>query len=72
MPLAAGFVVWITGLISSVVAYRKARRFFHQSRYVVAGICAVLAVAAVWFSLAITSDSSATADLCRMIRLTAR
>ena len=30
-PLASGFVVWITGLIGSTLAYRKAKQTFHQS-----------------------------------------
>ncbi|MHC4631940.1 MAG: right-handed parallel beta-helix repeat-containing protein, partial [Planctomycetota bacterium] len=60
-PLASGFVIWLTGLIGSTIAYRKARRHLHQSRYVVAGICVVVSVAAIWWSLAVTSDNPATA-----------
>ncbi len=60
-PLASGFVIWLTGLIGSTIAYRKARRHLHQSQYVVAGICVVVSVAAIWWSLAVTSDNSATA-----------
>ena len=60
-PLAGGFVVWLTGLIGSMLAYRKARRYLRQSRYVVAGICVVVSVMAIWWSLAVTSDSPVTA-----------
>jgi parallel beta-helix repeat protein len=60
-PLASGFVIWITGLIGSALAYRKARRFLHQSRYVVAGICVVVSVMAVWLSLSVTGEAPATA-----------
>ena len=50
-PLASGFVVWIAGLIGSTLAYRKARKTFHQSRYVVAAICLAVSVMAVWWSI---------------------
>jgi hypothetical protein len=44
-PLAGGFVVWLTGMIASVFAYRKAKDFFRQSHLALA--CASLVVAAV-------------------------
>ena len=60
-PLASGFVVWITGLIGSTFAYRKARRYLRQSRYVIAGICVVVSIMTVWWSLSATSNSSVAA-----------
>jgi hypothetical protein len=60
-PLAGGFTVWLTGLLFSTLAYRKARRFFHQSRYVLAGIFAAVAIIAIWFALSITADEAAKA-----------
>jgi len=59
MPLASGFIVWITGLIASTLAYRKARRRVHQSQYVVAVVCLVSAVAAVWLAVSV-ADVNAT------------
>ncbi|OHB63706.1 MAG: hypothetical protein A2168_07370 [Planctomycetes bacterium RBG_13_50_24] len=53
-PFASGFVIWIAGMIGSVLAYRRAKRFLHQSRYIVAGICIVVSVMAIWFSVSIT------------------
>src|SRR4030042_3843732 len=38
-PLASGFIVWVTGLVGSALAYRKARRLMGRSRYVVGGVC---------------------------------
>lgn len=35
-PLASGFVVWLTGIIASSLAYRKAQRLLGQSRYLAA------------------------------------
>ena len=60
-PLACSFVAWITGIIGSTLAYRKAQRLLHQSRYALAGICAAVAVMAIWWSISITSDSPAEA-----------
>ncbi len=60
-PLAGGFVVWITGLIASTLAYRKAKRSLSQSRYVIAGICIVVSVMAVWWALNVTGENPAEA-----------
>ncbi|MHC4752362.1 MAG: right-handed parallel beta-helix repeat-containing protein [Planctomycetota bacterium] len=60
-PIAGGFVVWITGLIGSTLAYRKARRVFRQSRYVLAGIFVIVSVIAVWLPLSIIEEAPATA-----------
>jgi len=60
-PLASGFLVWIIGLIGSTLAYRKARRLVHQSRYFVAAVCAVVAVVMVWWSLSINAGTPARA-----------
>ncbi|MHC4546741.1 MAG: DUF362 domain-containing protein [Planctomycetota bacterium] len=43
------------------MAYRKARQLLHQSRYVLAAVCAALAIAVVWLALSITADKPAKA-----------
>src|SRR5512145_2004122 len=43
-PLASTFILWLTGLIGSTLAWRKARRLSAQSRYVLAGVFAAVAV----------------------------
>ena len=60
-PLASGFVVWLTGIIVSSLAYRKARRLAGRARYVAAGLFAAVAVAAIWSSINITADTGAGA-----------
>ncbi|MFB0552970.1 MAG: right-handed parallel beta-helix repeat-containing protein [Phycisphaerae bacterium] len=60
-PLASGFVVWITGLIGSTLAYRKAKRTLRQSRYVVAAVCIAVSIMAVWWSLNVTQEPPAQA-----------
>ncbi len=60
-PFASGFVIWIAGLIGSALAYHRARRYLYQSRYIVAGMCIVVSVMALWFSVSITSRAPAQA-----------
>jgi hypothetical protein len=60
-PLASGFVVWLTGIVVSSLAYRKAKRLAGRARYVAAGFLAAVAVAALWWSINITADTGAVA-----------
>ncbi|MBN2514332.1 MAG: DUF362 domain-containing protein [Sedimentisphaerales bacterium] len=60
-PLASAFVVWLTGIVVSSLAYRKAKRLMGRSRYVAAGFFAVVAVGAIWWSFSITADTRALA-----------
>ena len=60
-PFASGFVIWITGLIGSTIAYRRARRYLYQSRYIIAGIFIIFGVSAIWFSMSITGRTTAEA-----------
>jgi uncharacterized protein (DUF362 family) len=56
-PLAGGFAVWIAGVIGSTIAYRKAKKSLGRGRYVLAGLCAAVAVLIVWASLSVTSEN---------------
>ena len=60
-PFAGGFVIWIAGLIGSVLAYRRARRYLYQSRYIVAGIFVIFSVMTIWLSVSITGQTPAEA-----------
>jgi len=60
-PLASAFVVWVLGLIGSTVAYRKARRLWAQSHWLLGALCAVVAVLAVYWPLSVTADKRAHA-----------
>ena len=60
-PLASGFVVWLLGIVGSSLAYRRARRLLSQSRYLMAAVCAAMAVAAIWCSLSVTNSDTANA-----------
>lgn len=60
-PLASGFVAWIAGLVGSTLMYRRARRMMKKSRYVLAGICVVIAVAIICSSVCLTDNTPAAA-----------
>ena len=60
-PFAGGFVIWIAGMIGSALAFRRAGRYLSQSRYIVAGICVVISVMTIWFSVSITGQAPAEA-----------
>jgi hypothetical protein len=44
-PVASAFVVWLSGIVVSSLAYCKARRLAFQGRYLAAGLFAAVAVA---------------------------
>jgi hypothetical protein len=60
-PLASGFVVWLFGIVGSSLAYRRARRLLSQSRYLMAAVCAGVAVTAILWSLSMTNSDPASA-----------
>jgi len=61
-PLASGFVIWVLGVIASAAAARKARQYAYRSRYVIAGLCILVSVAALWLTLSITGKGVALAE----------
>lgn len=52
-PLASTFVIWLTGLLASTLAYRRARHLFARSRYALACLFLLASIGAVWWSLGI-------------------
>ena len=61
-PLASGFVVWLTGALSSIAAFRKAKRCFAQSRYVLCVILIAVSVGSIWIAQSITTEEVVLAD----------
>jgi hypothetical protein len=61
-PLASGFVIWLTGAIGSIMAVRKAKRCFVQSRYVLCVILVGVSIGSVWFAQNITTEKELLAD----------
>ena len=50
-PLASGFVVWLTGAIASLAAFRRAKRCFARSRYAIGALCIAVSVGAAFFAM---------------------
>jgi hypothetical protein len=61
-PLASAFVVWLLGVLASVLAARKAKHYFYRSRYLIAGVCIAVSVGALWLALSTTEEKIVLAD----------
>ena len=61
-PLASGFVIWLAGLVCSITAIRKAKRYLAQSRYISCVILIAVGVGCLWLAHNITTEEPALAD----------
>jgi hypothetical protein len=63
-PLASTFVTWMTGLIVSTLAFRRAQVHFRRNRYMVAFSCLAVGVAAIYIPMTTVSKwvEAATPD----------
>jgi hypothetical protein len=55
-PLASGFIIWLLGLAGSVSAFRKAKRYRTQARYVLYAVFVCLSLGSIWLALSTGSD----------------
>lgn len=60
-PIASGFVIWLTSLAGSAVAYKRAKAALVKSRYLAAAIFLALSVGFIWSALNNTADKQAFA-----------
>ena len=60
-PLAAGFIVWLLGLVGSSLIIQRARSLFQRQRYVVGVICFATAVLLSFLTLSDTPGVAASA-----------
>jgi hypothetical protein len=61
-PLASGFVLWLMGILGSLVFIRKARRHLAASRCRIAAFCIAAAALCLWLTLSMTAGRPARAD----------
>ena len=59
---AGGFLVWITGLVASTLAYRKAKNLFLRSRKVGALICIIVSISFIWLSITTPGNNAQAGD----------
>ncbi|NLF30511.1 MAG: DUF362 domain-containing protein [Planctomycetes bacterium] len=62
-PLAASFVVWVAGVLTSIVAFHRARAWLRRSRYVVAGLAVAVGIVGAYFALTNTPSQAARAAI---------
>ena len=60
-PLATSFVLWLVGIMTSALAFRKARVMLVRSRAVLATVCLLVGLIGVWVAVTNTQDQPASA-----------
>ncbi len=60
-PLASSFIIWLVGLIGSVVAFRKAKKYLTKTRYALAVVCIVISIGFIWVAMSSTNENPAYA-----------
>ena len=55
-PLASGFIIWLLGLAGSVSAFRIAKRYRAQSRFVLCAVFIAVSAGFVWLALNSTEE----------------
>ena len=60
-PLATSFVLWLVGIMTSALAFRKARGMLVRSRAVLATVCMLVSLVGVWVAVTNTQDQPASA-----------
>lgn len=53
-PLASGFIIWLTGTLGSIAAFRKAQNHLAKTRYVLAALSVFIGLAIAWLVLSHT------------------
>ena len=60
-PLTSGFVVWLTGMIVSALAFHKAKKAFARACYVVGFLCVFTSITAAWLALSHLEEKTSLA-----------
>ncbi len=60
-PLASSFIIWLMGIIGSVIAYRKAQKYVAKARYALAVVCIVISIGFIWMASNSTNENPAYA-----------
>ena len=57
-PIASGFIIWLTGISGSIVAFRKAKRLLVKAQYITALFFIAISVGLVWLAINITNEKT--------------
>jgi hypothetical protein len=66
-PIASGFIVWLTALAGSAIAFHKAKHSLVRARYVLALVCITISVAFIWMALSSTEQKIIYGDEPRTV-----
>jgi hypothetical protein len=55
-PMASGFVIWLLGLAGSMSAFRKAKHYRTQARFVLCAVFLVASIGFIWVALSSTEE----------------
>ncbi|UCC96990.1 MAG: SMP-30/gluconolactonase/LRE family protein [Phycisphaerales bacterium] len=61
-PLASGFIAWLLGLGAAAAAFRKAKLSVTRRRYLLAAVCVVMSVGALWLALSVNGEKPVLAE----------
>ncbi|HPS55285.1 MAG TPA: hypothetical protein PLP05_06790, partial [Sedimentisphaerales bacterium] len=62
-PIASSFVIWLTGILGSIVAFRKAKRLLTKAQYITALFFVAISIGLIWLAMSITHEETAVAAL---------
>jgi len=55
-PLASAFIVWLTGTLVSIAAFRKAQNYLTKTRYVMAAVFIFISFISIWLIMSNTEE----------------
>ena len=55
-PLASGFIIWLTGTLGSIAAFRKAQNYLTKTRYVLAAMSVFIGIFFIWLIISNTAE----------------
>ncbi|MCK4887357.1 MAG: DUF362 domain-containing protein [Planctomycetes bacterium] len=61
-PLASGFVIWLTGILGSIVAFKKAKRLLAKAQYITALFFIAISIGFIWLAMNITHEETLLAE----------
>jgi len=66
-PLASGFIVWLTGILGSIAAFRKAQNYLTKTRYVLAAVTVFIGFIFIWLVMSNTGEELVLAQEPRVV-----
>lgn len=68
-PLASGFIVWLTGTLVSMAAFRKAQNYLTRTRYIPAAMFIFISLIFIWLAMSNTQEELVLAQESRFVNI---